>query len=155
MNILSNMIRRIKPIISIMIILLVVFIVYNIVFRQNVSKRVLNEQLTFQNINSSPHYQLGDQIEVDGETIIYNSLIDKGDKLLVDVTVINEDVKFKLLYNDYSLVLGYHDKAVLEDNYDYLDGQAYFKIKDLKPKYNQIIIQSNSDANELYVVDVK
>ena len=117
MNILSNMIRRIKPIISIMIILLVVFIVYNIVFRQNVSKRVLNEQLTFQNINSSPHYQLGDQIEVDGETIIYNSLIDKGDKLLVDVTVI--------------------------------------KIKDLKPKYNQIIIQSNSDANELYVVDVK
>ena len=102
MNILSNMIRRIKPIISIMIILLVVFIVYNIVFRQNVSKRVLNEQLTFQNINSSPHYQLGDQIEVDGETIIYNSLIDKGDKLLVDVTVINDDVKFKLLYNDYS-----------------------------------------------------
>ena len=155
MNILSNMIRRIKPIISIMIILLVVFIVYNIVFRQNVSKRVLNEQLTFLNINSSPHYQLGDLIEVDGETIIYNSLIDKGDKLLVDVTVINDDVKFKLLYNDYSLVLGYHDKAVLEDNYDYLDGQAYFKIKDLKPKYNQIIIQSNSDANELYVVDVK
>ena len=82
-------------------------------------------------------------------------MIDKGDKLLVDVTVINDDVKFKLLYNDYSLVLGYHDKAVLEDNYDYLDGQAYFKIKDLKPKYNQIIIQSNSDANELYVVDVK
>ena len=114
------MIRRIKPIISIMIILLVVFIVYNIVFRQNVSKRVLNEQLTFQNINSSPHYQLGDQIEVDGETIIYNSLIDKGDKLLVDVTVINDDVKFKLLYNVYSLVLGYHDKAVLEDYYDFL-----------------------------------
>ena len=112
-------------------------------------------KIAFQNINSSPHYQLGDQIEVDGETIIYNSLIDKGDKLLVDVTVINDDVKFKLLYNDYSLVLGYHDKAVLEDNYDYLDGQAYFKIKDLKPKYNQIIIQSNSDANELYVVDVK
>ena len=79
-----------------MIILLVVFIVYNIVFRQNVSKRVLNEQLTFQNINSSPHYQFGDQIEVDGETIIYNSLIDKGDKILVDVTVINDDVKFKL-----------------------------------------------------------
>ena len=43
----------------------------------------------------------------------------------------------------------------MEDNYDYLDGQAYFKIKDLKPKYNQIIIQSNSDANELNVVDVK
>ena len=52
MNILSNMIRRIKPIISIMIILLVVFILYNIVFRQNVSKRVLNEQLTFQNMKT-------------------------------------------------------------------------------------------------------
>ena len=38
MNILSNMIRRIKPIISIMIILLVVFIVYNIVFRQRMKE---------------------------------------------------------------------------------------------------------------------
>ena len=149
------MIKHIKSIISIMAIFLVVLIVYNTFFRPNVSKNVLNEQLTFQNINSSPHYQLGDLIEVNGEKIIYNGLIDKGDKLLVDVTVVNDDAKFKLLYEDYTLVLGYHDKAILEDNYDYLDGQAYFKTKGLKSEYNQIIIQSNSDASELYVIDVK
>lgn len=61
------MIKHIKSIISIMAIFLVVLIVYNTFFRPNVSKNVLNEQLTFQNINSSPHYQLGDLIEVNGE----------------------------------------------------------------------------------------
>ena len=40
-------------------------------------------------------------------------------------------------------------------NYDYLDGQAYFKMNDLKFEYNQIIIQSNSDANKIYVIEVK
>lgn len=147
--------KILKVFTSTIVILSITFTLYRLFYKSNTRENIVDEQLTFQNINSSPHYQLGNRIEVDGETIIYNRLLDKGDKLLVDVNVINDDVKFKLLYDDYTLVLGYHDKPILMDNYDYLDSQAYFKMNDLKFEYNQIIIQSNSDANKIYVIEVK
>ena len=147
--------KILKVFTSTIVILSITCTLYRLFYKSNTRENIVDEQLTFQNINSSPHYQLENRIEVDGETIIYNRLLDKGDKLLVDVNVINDDVKFKLLYDDYTLVLGYHDKPILMDNYDYLDGQAYFKMNDLKFEYNQIIIQSNSDANKIYVIEVK
>ena len=105
--------KILKVFTSTIVILSITFTLYRLFYKSNTRENIVDEQLTFQNINSSPHYQLGNRIEVDGETIIYNRLLDKGDKLLVDVNVINDDVKFKLLYDDYTLVLGYHDKPKL------------------------------------------
>lgn len=147
--------NRVKSLFVIVVLAISIFIVYNNFFKVNDEKNILNEQLNYVNINKVPHYNLGESIEIDNERFMYNGLRKEGNKLIVETSLFNIDVRLKLLDQEYTLYLGNNDEAILMDNYVYLNNEAYFVINDTNIIYNQIIVQNDYDANSIYVIELE